>query len=67
MSKKVIMVQASVAEKIRDALDSQEGAWDEFDLVIIPDGDLEQASKLIEESMPVGKRLRSVDIEDFIK
>lgn len=65
MSKKIIVVAASEAEKIRDALDKLV-AWDDFELVIVPDDEFESVGGIVKEMFP-GKKLRDVKMEDFIK
>lgn len=65
MSKKIIVVAASEAETVRDALNEHE-AWDDFDLVIVPDEEFDQVRKAVPEMFP-GKMLRDVKMEDFVK
>ncbi len=38
-----------------------------FDLVVVPDGDLDAAVERLTDTLPDGKQLQTFDINDFIK
>jgi len=66
MGKKVIVMAASEAEAVRAALD-EHNAWDDFDLVVVPDDEFDKIRENASAFLPEGKTLREVKIEDFVK